>query len=135
MFGVVRDGVQQVPHAGENIKDTLWPWMQGQRVASWFWAHSKGHPHTEGTFIGTSVSLWDLGPSSDTCEGGLRFANLFGNQNSHEGARMSLVPPYNLPDWFTSSVAGSLLSVVCLLGFSSGGLEWGSHRKSCGRKL
>ena len=62
------------------------------------WAHSEGHPHTEGTFARTLVNVGDLHRHSGECqedsreygvEGSPNFARL--RQSSHEGARMLLV--------------------------------------------
>ena len=59
------------------------------------WAHSEGHPHTEGPFTGTLVNVRDLRWNSGECQAGSRehtvvespnFARL--RQRSHEGARM-----------------------------------------------
>ena len=65
-----------------------------------YWAHSEGHPHTEGTFTRTLVNVGDLRRNSGECQGGSgeysvvaspKFAKL--RQSSHEGAHMIPVQP------------------------------------------
>ena len=40
-----------------------------QSPKSHFWAHSEGHPHTEGRFTGTLVNVGDLRRNSGECQG------------------------------------------------------------------
>ena len=87
----------------QDISISIEHFKPGLKISSVCWAHSEGHPHTEGAFTGILVNERDLRQNSGECPGGSRECGLrvrqsspnFASfrQSSYEGARMLLVYP------------------------------------------